>query len=293
MSRAHLESFSVISRCAKILQHYKDILFYSNAFFVKATVSLIILYILSFLIVNVTALISIIKNWSKVKGRIKLLVSMLIVYLVGFGLFHNKLLSEFYIVSVAVHCLLLGYVFNKQIRRLKIFYYFLIILTIISNTLLFIYPQKVSAKSINRIFDEIESENIDAEEIVVVRVSSLNFTYELGARDKFKIYSDEHAYFTEAERLRHINSIHQELNNGKKVYLISPAFLIGDSKEVNFNSVLPMDMDEFPDKFKNLQYFLEYVNDQHQTTVIKKYDYNFGALGQLGRLAVIELKGGK
>ena len=294
MLRSHLQSFSIICTCAKIIQKYNDVVFYSNAIIVNITVAIIILYYLMFTLVNIILATYLIRNRHKIGAFIKLLLSMIIIHLIGYGIFLSNygLLCEFYIISVMIHCILLGYVFNEKRKYSRVLYYLLIILTIVSNVFIFVYPQKISAQTINKIFDELESQNKD--EINIIRVSFFLLPYDVRNRSKFLVHSDEHAYDSQSNVLGHINNLNKMFNAGKKIYLICPVFLIGESKEVNFDSVLVMGvMGANPTIANNLKYFLSYIKDNYKTAIITKYPYNFAFTGQLGELAVVELKARK
>lgn len=290
MLRAFLESFSIVSRVAKVAQHYKDILFYSNHFLVNLTLGIVFTYCLAFLLVSLKLFSHFLKSWKKVFSPVKLLFVMLTVYIVGFGVFLTPLLSEFFISSAMIYCILLGYVFNKQSKRWKLIYLFLVLLTIISNVYLYIYPQKISAASINKIFNEIEAKNKGAGEFDIFRISFMIFPEETDRRRNFKIYTDEHAYETKEDVLKYIDIIDGEFSKGKKIFLISAGFLLGDNKDINFDTAIPMGMDEDPNLIKNMKYLVNYINHKYKLVITKDYFYNFGTLGQLGKIAVVELK---
>lgn len=293
MARSQLESFSIISRVAKLAQYYKDVTFYASSFFANSTIVIIVLYVLSFLAVNSIAGIYLVKNWRKAPSFLKILMGMLGTYLIFCGVFLSNcgLLSEFYITSVMIQCLILGYIFNKKSEKYRLVFYFLIILTVISNIGLFFYPQKVSANSINSIFTEIEANSSEDEKIVVARVSFFDFPYDVSGLGRFKMYLDEHAYDSKLDLTKHINLIDKEFNNGKKVYLIAPGFLFGDINKKRIDSLFIMGAIEYNQSiFNNLKKFLKYIDQNYSFVVTKKYYYNFSTLGQLGKLAVVELK---
>ncbi|MDD5617976.1 MAG: hypothetical protein PHG69_02680 [Candidatus Omnitrophica bacterium] len=293
MSRAHLESFSIISHSAKILQHYRDIVFYSNGFSVGASAAIILAYLLIFISVNITAVILAIRNRHRLSSFIWLLTAMLIIYLFTFGLLMSSifLLPEFFIITAMIQCILLGYLFHLGRKWHKVLFSALAIMTIISNIVLFVYLQKVSAESIARILNELKPiDESKPQDLAVFRIAHFNFPYESKPIKSIKIYFDEHTYDSKANTLKQIELIDDEFKKGKKVILIGPGFLFGEEKEINIRSVLPMGMDENRLLAENLQYLLMSLNENYAMTTIKKYLYNFGTLGQLGKLAVVELK---
>lgn len=290
MLRAFLESFSIISRDAKIVQHYKDIVFYSGSAWVNLAITIIFAYCLIFFSLGLRCAGYFIKNWKNIFPGIRLLLVMLLVYLFAFGMFMNLLLSEFYISAALICCILFGYVFNEQSKRWKIAYFLLVLLTVVSNIWLFIYPQKASAVSINKIIADIESRNKGTEKIDIFRISFMVFPEEAERRKEINIYYDEHAYESEKNVLEYLALMDKEFAAGKKVFLIAPGFLFDSGDAVNINSAIPMSMDEDPNLIKNLRYLVEYINHNYKLAVTKNYPYNFGTLGQLGKVAVVELK---
>jgi hypothetical protein len=214
---------------------------------------------------------------------------MLFVYLVMYGLFFSNVYfySEFFVTPVMLHCILLGYIFNM---RKNILYYLFIVLTFFSNVFLYIYPQKVSAKSFQNIFAAVSHDNGPGADVAIFRAGFINFPYDAGSYHNASIHFDEHAYDSKAETFSYINSLSKELATGKKVYLICPAFLVGDKEEVNVGSLVSLGMDEDENIRKNLIYFIEHVQNTYKTVIKKGYPYNFGTLGQLGQLAVVELR---
>ncbi len=289
MSRAHLESFSIVSRTAKILQHYKDIIFYSNVPAVNSEVAITIGYIISFIFVNIIGLTLAIKNRAKIPGFIWLLAAMLVIYLFSFGLLVSSvfLLSEFFIITAMIQCILLGYLFNMGRKYQKSLFIFLVFITAFSNIAFFVYPQKISGESISSILKE-NKEKVP--ETALFRISLFEFPYGNALGNKLKVHFDEHAYDTKKNTLEYADLINNELKQGKRVVLVSPGFLFGEDKEVNIGSVLPMGMDNNPALSENLRLLLKTLNNNYRMTIAKKYSYNFATLGQLGRLAVVELQ---
>ena len=292
MSRAHLESFSIISRTAKILQHYKDVVFYSNGLSVNTGIAITVAYLILFISVNITGVILAIKNRNRITGFIWLLIAMLIVYLFSYGLLISSvfLLSEFFIITVMVQCIILGYFFGFGRKWHKLIFCFLVIMTLFSNIALFIYPQKVSAESIARILDEIKPKHSYDPETAAFRISLFDFPYGAIQGQRIKVYFDEHVYDSKIKTLEQISLIDSEFKQGKKVFLISPGFLFGEDKEINIKSVLPMGINKSPFLEENLEYLLQTLRNNYQIEITKKYVYNFATLGQLGKLAVVELK---
>jgi len=291
MLRAQLESFSIVSRVPKILKYYKDIAFYSNSFHIYLTIAIAVIYQVAFFFVNMLGFFSIFKNWKNAARLTKLLMAMLITYLISFGipLSNHALLSEFFITSALIQCILLGYFLSMCRKWQRSVFYVLVLLTIISNVYLYTYPQKISAKSINKIFNDIESENNSLQKIAIFRVAFFDFPYETSGHGNLKLYFDEHAYDSKEDTLAYLKSINSNVGDDKKTYLIAPGFLFGDSEEVNVKSVIPLAMEKNA-LVENLEYLIKDIRNRYQMTVKKDYSYNFGTLGQLGKVAVVELR---
>lgn len=288
--RSHLESFSIISRVSKVLKHYSGVFFYSKSPSAVISFLTVIAYLIIFSLTNVIAAILFVKNKNRIPGFIKFLILLLFAYLTGYGIFFSNvyLYSEFYITSVMLHCILFGYLLNKQFRFL---YCALIALTIFSNIFFYIYPQKISAASINKAFKQIETETKDRSETAIFRVGFINFPYDISLNYKFKLYFDEHAYDSETKTQDLIDSINSEFSGGKKVYLIIPSFLAYEnSKEINLESLLSIGIEKNSVITGNLIRLLDYLGQNYKSLIKKEFPYNFGTLGQLGNLALVELK---
>ncbi len=287
--RSHLESFSVVSRSAKILQHYKDVIFYAGRAQAGISAAIAIAYVFMFLSTNLIAAVIFIKKRAGIAGFVKFLAVMLLAYLIMYGCFFSNvyLYSEFFVTSAMLHCILLGYIFNLH---KNILYYFFIALTVFSNIFLYIYPQKVSAKSFQDIFVAVSRDNRPEVGVAIFRGGFINFPYSASFYPNFNIYFDEHAYDSHQETLDYIKSLDREFESGKRVYLICPAFMIGTEKDINVNSLASIGMDEGENLSRNLVYFIDYIQNKYKTVIKKGYPYNFGTLGQLGQLAVVELR---
>lgn len=232
------------------------------------------------------------KDISAIKARfVKLLVIMLSIYLMTFGvmLSSDNLLSEFFIATALIYTIIIGYFINMVSRWKRILFYSFVILTVVSNAFFYFMPQKISAMGINRILDEIENKNKDVTRLVVFRIGLFNLPYEAGLRSRFKIYFDEHVYESKEKTKEYLALIDKEFKNTKKVYLISPGFLFGDEKEVNVNSIIPVSFENAV-WLENMKYLLAGIKQKYSITIKKDHKYNFGTLGQLGRLALVELK---
>lgn len=227
----------------------------------------------------------------KEAGFVKLLVIMLFIYLMTFGvmLSSDNLLSEFFIATALIYTIIIAFFINMASGWKRMLFYGFVILTVVSNSFFYFMPQKISAGSINRILDEIENKNKDAARLAVFRIGLFNLPYEAGLRSRFKIYFDEHVYESKENTREYLALIDKEFKSAKKVYLISPGFLFGESKEVNINSMIPVSMDDAA-WLENLKFLLEQIKQKYSITVAKDYKYNFGTLGQLGKLALVELK---
>jgi hypothetical protein len=116
----------------------------------------------------------------------------------------------------------------------------------------------------------------------------INLPYDAGLHNRLKIYLDEHAYETSDNMKRYIGLIDEELKNSKKVFILIPGFLIGNSNEVNLNSAVAVNIEN--DSWEeNLKTLLEYIKTKRIISLTRNYNYNFGTLGQLGRISVVEL----
>jgi len=290
--RSHLESFSIISSCSKIFIQYSDILFYSSTYRTVFTMLLIVGYVLIFLFVNAILVVELIGNWGEIPRIIRLLIFMLVGYIVSFGIFlcNYDLLSEFFISPVMLHCILLGYVFQKKGLFLRKVFFLFFVLTIVTNVYIYAYPQKVSAQSINKIYDKIVSSNQNESDINVFRVSYFLTPYEVKNYKTIRFYSDENVYNSNSNVEEHISKINELYKSGRKVYLMCPLFLIGGSTQQNLNSVKVMgEFGADSNKVKNLQSFITSIQESFELEIIAQYPYNFGFSGQMGQLALIKI----